>query len=210
MTKITKQVSVLKYKYPIQKNRDMTNSKISVVVVDDEPRALNRMKLLFANFKDVDLLELIDNSEQAIEYIISNEPSLVFMDIEMPGKSGIEIAEEINKNHLDTKIVFITAHEHYAIKAIKNGAFDYLLKPVNIDELKETFERYKAKWQSNLSKREFEIIRLIGKGLNSKAIAEQLFISRHTVDTYRRAILEKTNCKNAAELISYAARNNLI
>jgi DNA-binding NarL/FixJ family response regulator len=188
----------------------MENTRITAVVVDDEPRALNRMKVLLANFPNVDLEGLIDNSEEAIEYITGNEPSLAFMDIEMPGKSGIEIAEEINKNHLDTKIIFITAFEHYAIQAIKNGAFDYLLKPVNIDELKETLERYKAKWQSNLSKREFEIIRLIGKGFNSKAIAEQLFISRHTVDTYRRAILEKTNCKNSAELISYAARNNLI
>lgn len=81
---------------------------------------------------------------------------------------------------------------------------------MNIDELKHTLERYKSKWQSNLSKREFEIIRLIGKGLNSKTIGEQLFISRHTVDTYRRTILEKTGCKNSAELISYATRNNLI
>ena len=188
----------------------MANSHIKVVVVDDEKRALNRMKVLLGNFKDIELLEQIDNSTDAINYIVKNEPDLVFMDIEMPGISGLEIAEEINKNHLDTKIVFITAYEHYAIKAIKKGAFDYLLKPVNIDELKETFERYKAKWQSNLSKREFEIIRLIGKGKNSKTIGEELFISRHTVDTYRRAILEKTNCTNAAELISYAARNNLI
>jgi len=80
------------------------------------------------------------------------------MDIEMPGKSGLELAEEIKKNHLNTKVVFITAYDHYAIKAIKNNAFDYLLKPVNIDELKATIERYKAKWKSNLNKREFEIM----------------------------------------------------
>ncbi|WP_431158130.1 response regulator [Winogradskyella poriferorum] len=188
----------------------MASETIKVVILDDDPRALNRIKLLLEHFSNVEIIAEFENSEVAQDYIVANEPDLVFMDVEMPAKSGIEVAEDINKNHLDTKIVFITGHEHYAIKAIKNSAFDYLLKPVSIDELKATIERYKAKWQSNLSKREFDIIRLISKGLNSKTIGEQLFISRHTVDTYRRAILEKTGCTNSAELISYATRNNLI
>ena len=188
----------------------MEQKAIRVIVVDDEPRALNRMKLIFNNFPEVEVLDFIGNADDAFEAVLKHEPHLVFMDIEMPGKSGLELADDINKNNLETKIVYITAHDHYAIKAIKNGVFDYLLKPVNIDELKASIERYKTKELSNLSKREFEIIRLIGKGLNSKAIGESLFISRHTVDTYRRAILEKTGCKNAAELISYATRNNLI
>ncbi|TBN06660.1 response regulator transcription factor [Hyunsoonleella flava] len=184
--------------------------KIKVIVIDDEQRALNRMKLLLQNFIEVEVLAFIEQADTAFDYILRHEPNMVFMDIEMPGRSGLELADDINKNNLDTKIVYISAHDHYAIKAIKTYAFDYLLKPVNIDELKATLERYKTKLLSNLSKREFEIIRLIGKGLNSKAIGERLFISRHTVDTYRRAILEKTSCKNSAELISYATRNNLI
>lgn len=188
----------------------MAKPKIKTIIVDDETRALNRMKILLSNFEEIEVLKLTDNAETAIDYIFKHEPDLVFMDIEMPGKTGLELAEEINKHNLNTKIIFVTAFEHYAITAIKQSVFDYLLKPVNIDELKATIERFKAKLQSNLSKREFEIIRLIGKGLNSKAVAEQLFISRHTVDTYRRSILEKTGCKNAAELISYATRHNLI
>ncbi|WP_299547615.1 response regulator transcription factor [Seonamhaeicola sp.] len=188
----------------------METKTIKVIVVDDETRALNRMKILLNNFPYVEILELIDDAEKAFSAILYHKPHLVFMDIEMPGRSGLELAEDINKNNLDTKIIYITAYDHYAIKAIKTYAFDYLLKPVNIDELKTTLERFKTKLLSNLSKREFEIIRLIGKGLNSKAIGETLFLSRHTVDTYRRTILEKTGCKNAAELISYATRNHLI
>lgn len=188
----------------------MDDTKIKVIVVDDEPRALNRMKLIFNNFTQVDLVALVGNSEDGFEAVLKHEPHLVFMDIEMSGRSGLELADDINKNNLNTKIVYATAYDHYAIKAIKNGAFDYLLKPINIDELKATLERYKTKELSNLNRREFEIIRLIGKGFNSKAIGEQLFISRHTVDTYRRTILEKTSCKNAAELISYAAKANII
>lgn len=188
----------------------MAENKITVVLVDDETRALNRMKLLLEHFIDVEILGQFDNSEQSIPFILKNEPDLVFLDVEMPRKTGLEIADEINKNFLDTRFIFCSAHEHYAIKAIKNYAFDYLLKPVNIDELKKAIERFKAKHHTNLNKREFEIIRGISEGLNSKDIGEKLFISRHTVDTHRRSILEKTNCKNSAELIRYATRNGFI
>ena len=116
----------------------MEQKAIRVIVVDDEPRALNRMKLIFNNFPEVEVLDFIGNADDAFEAVLKHEPHLVFMDIEMPGKSGLELADDINKNNLETKIVYITAHDHYAIKAIKNGVFDYLLKPVNIDELKKT------------------------------------------------------------------------
>lgn len=188
----------------------MNHSKIKTVLVDDEVRALNRMQILLKNFPEIEILEQFYDADQAIEFIVENEPDIVFLDIEMPGKTGLEIAEEINKNILHAKIIFISSYDHYAIKAIKNHAFDYLLKPVGIDELKDTIERYKALMLSNFSKREYEVIRLIAKGQSSKKIGDTLCISHHTVDTYRRNILEKTECKNAAELIMYAAKNNLI
>jgi len=188
----------------------MVNDLIKIVLVDDEVRALNRLKLLLGNFPETLVLAQFEHANESIEFIIKNEPDLVFLDIEMPGKSGLEIAEDINKSLINSKIVFITGHEHYAIKAIKNNAFDYLLKPVSIDELKNCIERYRSKHHSNLSKRELEIIRAISEGLNSREIGEKLFISRHTVDTYRRTILEKTRCNNAAELIKYAVKHDMI
>lgn len=188
----------------------MNNFKIKTVVVDDEARALNRMKILLDKFDELEVLEMFYNADQAIEYIIENEPDLVFLDIEMPGKTGLEIAEELNKNVLHTKIIFVSSYDHYAIKAIKNHAFDYLLKPVDIDDLKTSIERYMAQILSHLNRREYKVISLIAKGLNSREIGESLHISSHTVDTYRRNILEKTECKNAAELIMYATKNNLL
>ncbi len=184
--------------------------RVKIVIVDDDPRALSRMKILLNNFNDVKILGEFEDSDKGIDFIINNEPDLVFLDIEMPDKTGLEVADEINKNNLHSKIIFITSHDHYAIKAIKKRAFDYLLKPVSIDELKEAIERYKATIKSNMNKREFEIIKLISKGKNSKEIAEILFISRHTVDTYRRIILEKTDCRNSAELIMFASKNNMV
>lgn len=183
---------------------------IKTVLIDDDTRALNRLQILLNHFKEVEVVAEFEDATKGTDFIIKTEPDLVLLDIEMPEKTGIEIAEEINKHYINTKIIFISAHNHYAIKAIKTSAFDYLLKPVSIDDLKNTLQRFTTKFKINLSKRELQIIRALSEGLNSKAIGEKIFISRHTVDTYRRAILEKTNCKNSAELIKFASKNGLI
>ncbi len=160
--------------------------KIKTVLVDDEERALSRMKILLSKFQEIEVIETINDATYAIEFILETAPDLVFLDIEMPGKTGLEIAREINKNNLQTKIVFMTAYEHYAIKAIKADAFDYLLKPIGIDELKNALDRYHSKTQTKFTKREIDIINLITKGLSSKEIGKKLSISHHTVDTHRR------------------------
>ena len=184
--------------------------KIKTVLVDDEERALNRMKILLSKFPEIEIVETINDATYAIEFILETVPDLVFLDIEMPGRTGLEIAQEINKKNLQTKIIFMTAHEHYAIKAIKTGAFDYLLKPIGIDDLKNGLDRYHSKSQTKFTKREVEIINLIAKGLSSKDIGEKLSISHHTVDTHRRKILDKSECHNAVELTLFAAKNHLI
>ncbi|PQJ79564.1 response regulator transcription factor [Polaribacter porphyrae] len=184
--------------------------KIKTVIIDDEPRSLNRLKILFENFKEVEVLEVFEDSEEGLKYILEKEPDLVMLDVEMPKLSGLEIADEVGKRIANTKIIFFSAYSHYAIKAIKASVFDYLLKPVSIDELKESLQRFKTKYKINLNEREIEIIREMSNGLSSKSIGDKLFISKHTVDTYRRAILEKTECQNTAELIKYAVKNGLI
>ena len=186
------------------------DNPIKVVLLDDEERALNRMAFLLNHFPEVQVLAQFQHTEEAIDYVKHKHPDLLFLDIEMPERTGLEVADILNKSFVETKLVFITSYDHYAIKAIKTNAFDYLLKPVAIDELQKLFERYKLKHQSNLTQREFEIIALIAQGLKSSEIAERLFLSRHTIDTYRRTILEKTSCKNSAELIAYAVRNGLV
>jgi len=193
-----------------QANPKMKALKIKTILIDDEERALNRMKMLLSKFPEIQILDAISDASYAIEYILESAPDLIFLDIEMPGKTGLEVAQEINKNNLQTKIIFMTAHEHYAIKAIKAEAFDYLLKPIGIDDLKNTLDRYHSKTQTKFTKREIEIINLITKGLSSKDIGGRLSISHHTVDTHRRKILEKSECHNAVELTLFASRNHLI
>lgn len=179
-------------------------------MVDDELRALNRLSILLKNFPEIQILSQFEQAETGLDYILKTEPDLAFTDVEMPGMSGLEMATSIHRANLDTDIIFITAHDHYAIEALRKQAFDYLLKPVNIDELKTALQRYKLQHAANLSKRELEIVRLLGKGLSSKQIGEELFLSRHTVDTYRRKILDKTGTQNTAELVQLASRQNLV
>lgn len=188
----------------------MKQSKIKTVLVDDEERALNRMKIMLSKFPEIEVIESIDNADFAIDYILQVQPDLVFLDIEMPRKTGLEIASVINRNLLETRIIFMTAYEHYAIKAIKEEAFDYLLKPIGIDDLKNSIERLISKLQTKFTKREVQIIHLITQGLSSKKIGEMLSISHHTVDTHRKKILEKAECHNAVELTLFAKKNHLI
>ncbi len=188
----------------------MLETKIKTILVDDEQIALDRMKVLLDHFPEIEILEATTDALNSAEMIIKLDPDLVFIDVEMPGKTGLEVANELQKNMIFSKIIFVTSYDHYAIEAIKNSAYDYILKPVSINVLKEVVNRFKSKLHLNLSKREVEIIRLICKGLNSKEIGEKLHISKHTVDTHRRNILDKTNCKNAVDLVRYASKFNLI
>lgn len=188
-------------------------SSISVVVVDDEQPACDRLSKLLAKFNEVELLGLFTDSLKAVEFIKRKDPDIVFLDVELEnGISAFEIITKIrNEAEKCPHFVIVTAHPHYAIRAIRNEAFDYLLKPVDIDELREAIERYQAKPDiystflkgklSTLSQRETEILKLILQGKKSKDIAGKLFLSVNTVNTHRRNILKKAGVKSAIELV---------
>lgn len=188
-------------------------SLISVVVVDDEKPACDRLSKLLARFKEVELLGSFTDSLKAVEFIKKNYPDIVFLDVELEnGISAFDIISEIrNEAEKGPHFVIVTAHPHYAIKAIKNEAFDYLLKPVDIDELKDAIERFRKKTDedldfierkfSNLTKREIEILKLILQGKKSKDIARKFYLSVNTVNTHRRNILKKAGVKSVIELV---------
>ncbi|MCK4663593.1 MAG: response regulator transcription factor [Bacteroidales bacterium] len=199
--------------------------KITCIIVDDEKEARDRAEDLLKMFKEIRIIAKEGDTDIAIKKIIQQKPDIVFLDIEMPGKNGFDIVNEIKENNISPKFIFVTGHSQYTIKAIRNAAFDYLLKPIDIDDLKETIERYKnskkidISYETNgvkkvkivdLSEREKEIIRLIIKGKTSKEISELLFISKNTVDTHRRNILEKTGLKSTNELICFVIKKGLV
>lgn len=186
--------------------------KKTAIIVDDEIAGLEHLSRLLGYCSDVQLLTSTTIPEEAIELITKNKPDILFLDIEMPRISGFEILEITRNQGLMPYVIFTTAYSQYAIKAIKENAFDYLLKPIDIEELKLTLQRvdeevntpnfYPSKLTKVLSRRELQVLELIVEGKTSKEIAGELYISKVTVDTHRRNILEKTKTKSIADLIS--------
>lgn len=115
---------------------------MKAIIIDDERLARQELKNLLAAYKEVEIIAECSDAQQAKEKINELKPDIIFCDINMPGKSGLELAEEIS-GAID--VVFITAHDEHAIKAFELNAFDYLLKPVQADRLSETIKKLSIK-----------------------------------------------------------------
>ncbi len=110
---------------------------MKAIIVDDESESRELLSNIIKNhIPEVKVVGSASNAEEAVSLILDQSPEVVFLDIDMPQKSGLEVAREIRLNKLDTTIIFITAYNQYAIEAFKFAAFDYLLKPVDTDQLK--------------------------------------------------------------------------
>ncbi|ETN95911.1 LytR/AlgR family response regulator transcription factor [Zhouia amylolytica] len=115
---------------------------IKAVIVEDEFNAMNSLeKLIKYTQKEISVVAKIDNVSEAIEQLPVIKPSLVFLDIELLGGSAFDILDAIDTT--DFKIVFTTAYDEFAIKAIKFDTVDYLLKPIDADELSECLKRFR-------------------------------------------------------------------
>lgn len=113
---------------------------IRAILIDDEPHCLESLTLQLAKYcPEVEVAGQYLAAGAGLEAALSLEPDVVFLDINMPGLNGIEVAQQLIRQEID--IVFTTAHDEYAIKAIKLHAVDYLLKPIDIQELKTAVER---------------------------------------------------------------------
>lgn len=110
---------------------------IKAIIVDDEYLAREMLAQMINSLNlNIEIIKLCTDLPEAIKYINQLKPELVFLDIDMPRFKGIEIDQFIS--NIDFDIIFTTAHQEFAINAIKIGAFDYLLKPLDIDELNST------------------------------------------------------------------------
>ncbi|MCH4896372.1 response regulator transcription factor [Marinilabiliaceae bacterium JC040] len=120
----------------------MLENKLSCVIVDDEVEALDLLEILLAD-ENVRVLDKITDSSKVLKSILKNKPDILFLDINMPNSTGLDIIKSINEANVEVAVVFVTAFDDYIFDAIKNSAFDYLVKPVDIEELKETLNRYR-------------------------------------------------------------------
>lgn len=117
---------------------------IKTLIVDDEELARRELREMLATVADIQIVAEAANGLEAVEQIITHEPELVFLDIEMPGLNGLEVVNSLN---CPPVIIFVTAYEQYAIQAFEAHALDYLLKPLTMERLVKTLMRVRKSFQ---------------------------------------------------------------
>jgi two-component system LytT family response regulator len=118
------------------------SQEITCIIVDDEQGARTTLKAMLDKFcPEVNCLRELGQVDEALEFIYKEEPDIIFLDIEMPGKSGLELANLISET--SSKVIFTTAYSKYALNAIKASAFEYLLKPLDVAELRTAIQKFK-------------------------------------------------------------------
>lgn len=113
---------------------------IKAVIIDDEQHCIITLRHLLSSFEEIQVVGATCDSEQAASLIIEKQPDIVFMDIEMPVLNGFDILEQFGE--IRFKVIFTTAYDQYAIKALRLNALDYLLKPVDQSEIAAALEKY--------------------------------------------------------------------
>lgn len=114
---------------------------LKVLLIDDEERATDALRLMIEKtIPEINQVMICNDSRKAADMIHHYQPGLIFLDIQMPHMNGFDVLEKMpNKNF---KIIFTTAYNEYAIRAIRFSAFDYLLKPIDIEELQDSVKRF--------------------------------------------------------------------
>ncbi len=144
----------------------------TAVIIDDEEKGRFALRQKLIDYcPNVQVLAEAENGKQGLEVINMHNPHIVFLDIEMPEMNGFEMLMRLPEKKF--QIIFTTAYDHYAIKAIKYAAFDYLLKPIDIDELKTTIERVSLQTDSNVTTEKLDVLQ---KNLLSKPFLNKIAI----------------------------------
>jgi two-component system LytT family response regulator len=142
--------------------------KIRIIVVDDDAGCVGRLCDDLTAFPDVEVVAACRSAKEALKRIIGEQPDILFLDVEMPEMTGIELLKRIQPElHTDVKVVFYTAYNKYLIEALRMSAFDFLLKPYTMDELTAIFDRYHSTVSKNLDQ---SLRQLLGQDRNIFAI----------------------------------------
>jgi two-component system LytT family response regulator len=149
---------------------------INAVIIDDEIKKANYLKEIIEKSIDTIILKgIATNAEDGIKLILKEQPNLVFLDIELQTSTGFDLLNQIKD--INFSVIFTTAHEHYALKAIKFAALDFLLKPIDEDELKIAVNKaVKQQHETSVNKN----IEVLINNLNKKNDQKKIAISTNT------------------------------
>ena len=121
------------------------------IIIDDERHAIELLKALLEDIPEVQVEKTFTSPVEALKYLAVNRTNLIFLDIQMPELSGIDFAKKLIELNIKSAVVFITAHDQYILEALRVNALDYLLKPVDIIELKEAILRVINRTKDDIS-----------------------------------------------------------
>ena len=140
----------------VNKNKK-PNTMVKAVIIDDERHSVETLKLkLEKHCPEVEVAASFTDSEKGLAHLQESPPNLLFLDIEMPRLNGFELLESLGEVPFD--VIFTTAYDEFGIRAIKFSALDYLLKPIQAEELKAAVERHSQKSRHNLSNSQLEVL----------------------------------------------------
>jgi DNA-binding NarL/FixJ family response regulator len=211
-------------------------ASIRIILADDHALFRNGLKLLLSGQANVEVVDEASDGLELLKVIEETKADVVLLDIEMPMMNGIEAAHKALQIDPALKIISLSMYseEEYYYKMIEAGVKGFILKNSDISEVVDAIETVyrgntyfssdvlynvvkniksvglKAEKAANISDRESEVLEQICKGLSNQEIADNLFISRRTVEKHRASLLLKTNTKNTAQLIMYAIENKLL
>lgn len=211
------------------------NEKIIIYLVDDHNLFREGLRLLLSKVNYVGAIHEASDGQEFIDNLIRINPDMVLIDIEMPILNGIKATQKALEMIPDLKIIALSmyADESYYTQMIEAGAKGFLLKNSNFEQVQRAIsDVYEGKsffsqeimdglirninrkkiirHGTDLTDREVEILYHICKGLSNQEIADQLFLSKRTVDKHRENLLLKTGSKNTASLVIYAIKNGVI
>ena len=216
----------------------MVGEKVRIVLVDDHTLFRTGLRGLLSQNDNYDVVGDYGSGEEFLAVLPELAVDVVFMDISMPGIDGAETTRRALVLRPELKIITLSMYgdDHYYTLMVECGASGFLLKDSDIEEvyaavdsamagdsffsaallgsLTRNMSRLATTVVSNdedaLSEREIEILVEVCRGLSNQEIADKLFISKRTVDKHRANILEKTGCKNTANLVVYAIKTHLV
>ncbi len=203
---------------------------ITIVLADDHTVVRRALRLLLDDEPDFEVVAEAEDADAAVRYVRGHKPTVLILDLNMPGRPSLEAIPEIRETSPDTQIVVLTMQKEpgFARQALQLGVLGYVLKEAADDELVQAVRRAAAgdtylqpalgarlaaepePGKGDLSERETDVLRLIALGHTNAEIAEKLFISVRTVETHRAHIQQKLGASSRAELVRDALARGLV
>lgn len=198
---------------------------VRILIADDQQLFIEGIKTILEINQEFLVAETAQNGLEAIEKVKRCRPGVVLMDINMPGMDGLDSCIRIKKEFPEVKVLILSSYSNleFVANAMHSGADGYLLKNSSIQTLTTAIRHIwegdkfvspelrnlNLSVQMNISRRELEILKLIGSGMSAKEIAEKLHLSVHTIETHRKNIQSKLGLKNQSMLVKYAVERGL-